>query len=102
MKYALHLNPLTNGVSGLPVRSIVNISGTYYLKLTYTKVIGSIDLTYTVEVSSDLQTWNSGSSYTATLSVSPNLDGVTQTITEQSLVPLSGASKKFIRLQVSH
>ena len=102
LKYALHLDPFVNGTSGLPVRSIVNMSGTNYLTLTYTKVIAATDLTYTVQVSTDLQTWNSGPSYTTTLNITPNLDGVTQTITEQSLVPLSGVSKQFIRLEVTH
>ena len=102
MKYALHLNPLTNGVSGLPVESIVNISGNNYLTLAYTKVIVATDLTYTVQISTDLQTWNSGPGYTTTTSTINNGDGVTQTVTVQSLVPLNGTSKQFIRLQVSH
>ena len=102
MKYALHLNPLTNGVSGLPVESIINISGNNYLTLAYTKVIVATDLTYTVQISTDLQTWNSGPGYTTTTSTINNGDGVTQTVTVQSLVPLNGTSKQFIRLQVSH
>ena len=102
MKYALHLNPLMNGVSGLPVESIVNISGNNYLTLAYTKVIVATDLTYTVQISTDLQTWNSGPGYTTTTSTINNGDGVTQTVTVQSLVPLNGTSKQFIRLQVSH
>ena len=103
MKYALHLNPFVNGVSGLPIKSIVNVSGSNYLALTYTKVIAATDLTYTVEISNDLQTWNSGPSYTTTTNVTANLDGVTQSVTVRSLVPLSvTAPKQFIRLRVSH
>ena len=103
MKYALHLNPATNGVSGLPVKSIVTVSGTNYPALTYTKVKSATDLTYTVQVSTDLQTWNSGASYTTTLSSVNNPDGITQTITVRSLLPVGGGlPKQFIRLQVSH
>ena len=103
MKYALHLNPATNGVSGLPVKSIVTVSGTNYPALTYTKVKSATDLTYTVQVSTDLQTWNSGASYTTTMSSVNNPDGVTQSITVRSLVPVGGGlPKQFIRLQVSH
>ena len=103
MKYALHLNPLTNGVSGLPVESSVNISSSNYLTLTYTKVLAATDLTYTVQISTDLQTWNSGASYTTTTSATNNPDGITQSVTVQSLVPLSnGSPRQFIRLQVSH
>ena len=103
MKYALHLNPATNGVSGLPVKSIVTVSGSNYPALTYTKVKSATDLTYTVQVSTDLQTWNSGASYTTTTSSVNNPDGVTQSVTVRSLVPIDvGTSKQFIRLQVSH
>lgn len=103
MKYALHLNPLTNGVSGLPVQSISTISGNNYLSLAYTKVIAATDLIYTVQISTDLKTWNSGPGYTGIMSTVANPDGVTQTVTVQSLIPLTaGTSKQFIRLQVSH
>ena len=103
MKYALHLNPFVNGVSGLPVKSIVNVSGSNYPALIYTQVISATDLTYTVEISTDLQTWNSGPSYTTTTNVTANPDGVTQSVTVRSLVPLSvTAPKQFIRLRVSH
>ena len=101
MKYALHLNPFVNGVNGLPVQSITTISGTNYLTLTYTKVIAATDLTYTVQVSTDLQTWNSGPTYTGVLNTVTDSNGITQSITVQSLIPLSG-SRQFIRLQVSH
>ena len=103
MKYALHLNPFVNGVSGLPVESMVSINGSNYPTLTYTAVIAATDLTYTVEVSTDLQTWNSGPSYTATVNVTANPDGVTQSIVVRSLVSISGgAPKQFLRLRVSH
>lgn len=45
MKYALHLNLATNGVSGLPVNTIVTVSGSNYPALTYTKVKAAMDLT---------------------------------------------------------
>jgi len=103
MKYALHLNPYLNGVSGLPMASTVTINGSKYLTLTYTSVIAATDLTYTVQISTDLQTWNSGPGYTTTSNVTNNSDRVTQTVTIQSLLPLSGTtSKQFIRLQISH
>ena len=103
IKYALHLNPFVNGVSGLPTESIVTLSGTIYPALAYTKVIAATDLTYTVQVSSDLQTWNSGASYTATVSATNNPDGVTQSVTIRSLASISeGSPQQFIRLQISH
>lgn len=102
MKYALNLNPYTDGVSGMPVESVVRTRSGYYLELTYTQVIAATDITYTVQVSGDLQTWSSGKGYTSQVSATNNPDGITQSVTVQSVTPLSGTNPTlFIRLQVT-
>ncbi|MGA2137775.1 MAG: hypothetical protein ABSH14_02835 [Verrucomicrobiia bacterium] len=102
MKYALDLNPFVCGVGGLPVATIQSVSGSNYLAISYTRVLFDTDISYTVQVSNDLATWNSGPSFTAQLG--PPLDNGdgTQTITVQDLVPVDSATKRFIRLQISH
>ena len=100
MKYALNLNPNTGGVGGLPVESITSTGGKQYLTLTYTQVIADTDLTYTVQVSSDLATWSSGSSDTSAPAVTNNSDGKTQTVVVQDLTAEGSAARRFIRLQV--
>jgi hypothetical protein len=102
MKYALNLNPKTNGTGGLPVGVIGTNAGQKYLELSYTKVISATDITYTVEVCGDVHTWNSGSSYTALVSVTNNPDGVTQTVVVRDLTPVNpSGGKRFVRLSVS-
>jgi hypothetical protein len=102
MKYALHLNPKTNGVSGLPVMGIATDAfGVTRLTLAYTRVISATDITYAVEVSGDLNTWRSGPAYTITVSVTNNPDGVTQTVVEKDLTPVTAATHRFIRLKVT-
>ena len=69
--------------------------------VTYTKPVNASDLTYTVEVSSDLVTWLSGSNNTATISTTSNPDGITQTVVVRDDTPIDGTSKRFIRLNVT-
>lgn len=102
MKYALNLSPLDPGTQGLPVSGMtVDSSNNQYLTLSYTQVISAGDITYTTEVSSDMQTWYSGSGYTSPVSVTNNPDGKTRTVVVQDLTPVSSAAKRFIRLKVT-
>ena len=105
MKYALNLNPLTNGAGKMPFATITPVNGGNYLTLTITTSLNFTprpDINYTAQVSTDLQTWNSGPGYTAGPSVTPNLDGVTQSISFRSLVPIdSNTPRQFIRLQIT-
>ena len=98
MKYALNLNPKTNGIAGLPIGSVALIGGSNYLTLSYTKVISASDITYLVQVSGDLQSWSSA---TSPVSLTNNLDGTTQTVVVKDLIPTSTANKRFIRLKIS-
>ena len=102
MKYALNLNPKTSGAGGLPQPSTTSTGGQTYLMLTYTRVISATDLTYTTEVSGNFQSWNSGSTYTATPVVVNNPDGKTQTVTVRDATPMGGATNtRLIRLRVT-
>ncbi len=101
MKYALNLEPKVNGTVGLPATSITATGGQSYLTLTYTKVIAATDITYTPQVSGDMQGWASGVGATTTVSVTNNPDGRTQTVVERDLTPASGSAKRFMRLKVT-
>lgn len=94
LKYALGMKP--NGVNERPIK-VEKASD--YLTLTFRRNKAATDLTYTVEVSSDLQTWKSGPA-----DVSPPLgmadDGYTQTLQVQDLTSASTAPRRFIRLRV--
>lgn len=101
-EYALGTDSRTAGVNGLPVTGQVLVSGNSYQTLTYTKVLANTDVSYVPQVSSDLVTWNSGSSYLGAVSTVPSADGLTQTVTVRDLTPMSNvvAGGRFLRLQV--
>jgi hypothetical protein len=101
MKYALNLNPLADGVNGLPVESTVEIGGSNYLRLSYKQLIVAPDITYIPEVSGDMRSWDSGTAYLAPVSATTNGDGVTETIVVEDLTPATWGAPRFIRLRVS-
>ena len=102
MKYAFDLNPFVAGTGGLPELTVQNVGGSNYLAISYTRVLFVTDISYTVQVSDDLATWNSGPSFTAQLGPPIDNGDGTQTVTVQDLVPIDSAAKRFIRVQISH
>lgn len=101
LRYALNLNSQTSGAAGLPKVQTVSSNGNSYLTLSYTQVMAATDIVYTVEVSGDLHTWNSGGGYTSIINATNNADGVTQTVTVQDLTPINIATQRFLRLKVT-
>ncbi len=100
LEYALGLDPRTPGRAGLPMVSRTTVGSSSYLTLTYTKVKADTDLTYVVEVSGDLQTWNSGSAYTTDVSTVDQ--GTTQQVTTRDRTPVTAGARRFMRLRVAH
>jgi len=101
LKYALNLNPFANDSSEMPAGSLLMIGGSNYLTLTYTQNLFATDITYTPQVSSDLVNWNSGSAFVAPLTVTPNADGLTETVVVQDLTPAGIGNPRFIRLIIT-
>ncbi|MEI8340912.1 MAG: hypothetical protein WCH43_05160, partial [Verrucomicrobiota bacterium] len=101
MKYALNLNPKTNGLAGLPVGAVAATGSGNYMQLTYTRPISAPDLAYIPEVSGDLNNWYSGPGYISTVSVTNNPDGLTQTVVVQDLTSVNSATRRFMRLRVN-
>ena len=102
LKYALGLDPKANGTAGLPTVAVTTNNGSRYLTLTYTSLLAATDITRTVEVSSDLQTWSFGPNSTTPVSATNNPDGRTQTVVVRDLTPLDAAARRFIHLKVSN
>lgn len=96
LEYALGMKPKTADRPSQLQQQIVN----GYLTLTYTRSKTPADLTYTVEVSSDLKTWTSGTSYTTAPVVTLDT-GFTQTVQVADCTPFSTAVPRFIRLRVT-
>ena len=94
IKYAVGLDPMTPTTSSAFLSgSIVEASGQKYLALTVTRSAELPDISYAVEVSSDLLTWTSGATVT-----------ITNTPTElvvRDNTPVPDATARFIRLRVA-
>jgi len=94
LAYALQLNPATAQLSNVPSPTIVN----GVLTVTYFIPASIKDISYIVEVSTDLVNWNSGTGYTNVVSDVTAANG--QTVTVQDALPAS-TPKVFMRLRVT-
>ena len=90
LEYAFGSDPTVASVSNLPVVSVQN----GYLTISFIERVAPTDLTYTVEVSGDMITWNSGSSYTNQVSVT-SINAATQQVVVRDSVPVSSAAQTF-------
>jgi hypothetical protein len=95
IKYALGLDPKTPSVSGLPVIGKIPLNGKTYLTLTFTKLRSLADIAYDVQVSGNLQTWQSGPSHTVRVD-----DGTTDTAVYRDLTAIEDEPQRFIRLDI--
>ncbi|HUC86394.1 MAG TPA: hypothetical protein VL970_14455, partial [Candidatus Acidoferrales bacterium] len=98
IKYALGLNPTNAATSAeLPTGSLQSAAGQTYLILTVNRAAEPTDVTYTVEVSTNLLTgWEAGSPYTVTLTNS------TTQLVVQDATPVPAATAQFMRLTVTN
>jgi len=94
LAYALQLNPATAKTTDAPNPTVNN----GHLSVTYFAPFAIADINYVVEVSSDLQNWNSGPGYTQTVS-SVVVAGGTN-ITVQDTLPTT-TPKHFMRVRVT-
>jgi len=96
MKYALSLEPKTPVASGLPSLGYQALNGKTYLTLTFAKPRALTDITYNVQVSGDLQGWQSGPFYTVRTD-----DASTDTATYRDLTAIGDSPRRFMRLNVT-
>jgi hypothetical protein len=95
MKYALGLNAKAPATitTGLPVLGQVAVSGKTYLTLTFTDQQALTDISYQVQVSSDLKNWQSGA---------VRLDnGTTNTAVYRDVTAIQDGPRHFMRLNVT-
>jgi zona occludens toxin (predicted ATPase) len=94
MKYAMKLDPKSSGVANLPRSSAQD----GYLTLTYRKNKLATDLTYTVQVTSDLA---SAAWQDAGVVISQTDEGEYWMVTVRDVEPMHNHSIRFMRLKVS-
>lgn len=95
LEYALALEPKNPSTIGLPTVGSMQLSGKTYSTLNFTKPLALTDLTYTVQVSTDLQTWNSGPAWAIRSD-----DASSDQATFRLVSALSEAPRQFLRLSV--
>lgn len=71
-----------------------------YFLMSYTRLKASPDLTYTVEVSGDLQTWNSGVTFMTQTSLMA-VDSAREKIIVRGNSPITGPTSDYMRLRVT-
>jgi hypothetical protein len=94
LAYALQLNPASAQATNVPTP----VSSNGHLSVTYVVPSSIADISYIVEVSSDMITWNSGANYTQVISSVVGANG--NTITVQDTLPTT-VQKHFMRLRVT-
>jgi hypothetical protein len=104
LEYATGTNPLDPASAAPP-----HLFAGSHLTLAFTRIPAATDLAYTVQVSSDLQTWFDGSTYASTGGAAPNAhtaevsrDGLNpETVIVRDQTAISGTPHRFIRLRVT-
>ncbi len=91
LEYALGLDPRSPDTTGLPEMSTTETDWVY----TYTRPVDRDDITYAVEISSDLSGWST----TGITHELVSTDGGTQTW--RATVPLSSATSLYFHLKIS-
>jgi fibronectin type 3 domain-containing protein len=103
LAYALDLNPLSTTPQSLPKPTLPapgSPGGPQYLTITFKRLKDPSDLTYTVEVSSDMENWSSGPTATTQVSAT-SLDQNYEQVTVRDNTAIGGANKvRFIHVKV--
>jgi IgA Peptidase M64 len=96
MKYALGVNPSTTlPMAQRPRANIQPQSSQNYLTMSVPRRLRRTDVTYIVETTSDLITWNTGPGHTVTL-----VDSETQ-LTVRDAVAMAPSVRRFIRVRIA-
>lgn len=101
LEYALNRDPKAPNFSPPLGTSWRTNNGNTFLTVSYTRHLDAAGISYKVEVSQDLLTWNSGTLYTQEVSAIDDGNGMTQTVTVQALQPVNGTPHLFTRLSVT-
>ena len=101
MMYALGADLTPTAADALPVASFTaGVDANEHLTLSYRRRIGAPGVSYIVETSTDLNSWNSSAAHVEEIGIpSSNGDG-TETIQVRVVEPVATDPTRFIRLQI--
>ncbi len=94
VKYALGLDPRQSNAAAVPAPGLVDSDGERYLALEIAKNEEAYDVQYIIEVSGDLESWESGAEHVTIIEDSGSVLWV------RDNTALSGNGNRFIRLRV--
>jgi uncharacterized delta-60 repeat protein len=105
---AVNLLEYAMGTSPTNASSVPRVTGGFwpvpgspqYFTLSYRQNLAATDVSFVVQVSSNLVTWLEGPAYTTLVDVVNNGDG-TQTVRQRSNVPVGSVSPQFLRLKIT-
>ena len=109
LEYGLGLDPTTASLTGLPIVTLKDYSGTQYLSMTFNRSSLATDITYIVQGSSDLVSWTdlgtstaggvtTGSGFVGEAGSAPAFN-----VEVRDTVPYDGnpATKRYLRLKIT-
>ncbi len=97
LEYAFGYEPKTYNAIGLPTTSV---QGGYYT-IQFSQDTSLTDLSYSVEQSTDLFTWNTGSSYVV-LQGTTSQGGTRNLLTYRTVSTIASQPKQFLRVRVAN
>ena len=101
-EYAANRDPKTPETNA-PLVMTIELDPTdqqQYVMLTYPRRIEPTDVGYSVAVSSDLITWNTGTNYVEELQATPDANGLTETVQARLVAPYSPSTNQFVTVRV--
>jgi hypothetical protein len=99
LEYAFNLDPRVISHPGLPRAFVGNVDGQDYLHVQYTRRNPPAGVTYLLQSSTDLFSWNTSPGSFTPVSVSDNNDG-TSLVTLRLQTPITDVTQSFVRIAV--
>ena len=100
LAYAVGADLVSVPEAALPGITIVNDEGVDYPALTYRVRKGASALTYEVETSGNLVTWQGGEAFTVKVGFPQDNGDGTETVTLRSAQPVTPGSSQYLRLRI--
>jgi len=102
VEYAFNLDPKSEDVSpafqyGFEVSTNDNKS---HFTLTYTRRLPPTDVAYSVFVSTNLLSWNTGTNFIEEFFRSNNVNGITETVKARAVKPFPATTNLFMKINV--
>ncbi|MDB6028101.1 MAG: hypothetical protein JWM68_4324, partial [Verrucomicrobiales bacterium] len=109
IEYAFGLNHNSVSSTNFPFPGSMTIGGQRYSTITFARAFNATDITFVVDVSSNLTSWLSGSSYSGSNSVPVTANttevgratNLLEFITVRDNIPMNVAPQRFMRVRVS-